>query len=622
MGPIRSIGFKGYRNTQDLVTEFYESQISDIKYPSLSKEEKLFETDEQFGIFYLKSPSNSDAVHMITEEISLFTEQNIIDDPVENPPDALLWYSRHLKGCTAFFAHFMSSEQINYIFHNNKTALIAGMAYGLGKKMFLLAPEPFIIPSDLPDFVKLHTTASQAKKFAKSFISELLQEAKNIQKKAEAYSENKINLRTLQGMRLGEYLAENENEMLINYFIETGAYNEVINGQQTIFVGRKGTGKTANLYAAEKYFKQHRKNLVVTIKPVGYEVEGLIEILEHAGSADARGFFIESLWKYLLYTEITRVIVQRIEELPDNNVNACEKTLIDFVNQYSETILDSFAERLRRVVGNIKLHEFLQSGVGDMREHIASKLHAGILKLIRRNLSGVMAEYENIVVLIDNLDKGWVSGVNTQKVSEILFGLLSVSRILPDEIKNDIKSSIKPNFRITIFLRSDIYSFVKKIAREKDKLEVGRIEWNDKEVLGRVLDERIMMNMDNKLPEQIWSEFFESNVDSKSPKQFILSMTRPRPRDSIFFLKAAISKAISRGHGKVTVEDMFSASEEYSRWAYDSLIDEDYPEKRHMENLLYEFVNDKYIYEETELDQILLGVIGNIEDAENIRLYF
>ena len=63
----------------------------------------------------------------------------------------------------------------------------------------------------------------------------------------------------------------------------------------------------------------------------------------------------------------------------------------------------------------------------------------------------------------------------------------------------------------------------------------------------------------------------------------------PRPRDLIHFVKAAVNRAINRGREKVLEDDFLKAREQYSQYAFDSILKEDDPGKGKLEQVLYEF---------------------------------
>ena len=63
----------------------------------------------------------------------------------------------------------------------------------------------------------------------------------------------------------------------------------------------------------------------------------------------------------------------------------------------------------------------------------------------------------------------------------------------------------------------------------------------------------------------------------------------PRPRDLIHLAKGAISIAVNRAHTRVLEDDLIDAREQYSYYAFDSILKEDDPVKGKLEKVLYEF---------------------------------
>ena len=69
-------------------------------------------------------------------------------------------------------------------------------------------------------------------------------------------------------------------------------------------VGRKGSGKTAIFLKLGSKLAENKRNLVCVIKPIAYDLEGVVSLLKKYKERDAKGYAIESLWKFLLYAEI------------------------------------------------------------------------------------------------------------------------------------------------------------------------------------------------------------------------------------------------------------------------------------------------------------------------------
>ena len=140
------------------------------------------------------------------------------------------------------------------------------------------------------------------------------------------------------------------------------------------------------------------------------------------------------------------------------------------------------------------------------------------------------------------------------------------------------------------FYERIIFAFVRPLMAEQDKLPIERVVWNESSLLVRVLNQRLLQNAPNDITEtDIWAQLFTDEVVGISPLDFILQTTLPRPRDVIFMAKAAINSAINNYHDKVLPEDLLHAREQYSEFAFRSVLAEDDPQRRKLEPILYEF---------------------------------
>ena len=119
-------------------------------------------------------------------------------------------------------------------------------------------------------------------------------------------------------------------------------------------------------------------------------------------------------------------------------------------------------------------------------------LHANIISKIRVVLGKVLESKNRVVILIDNLDKAWEQKENIVLLSDLLFGLLSVTRRIIEDFRKSDQRRRPANLALILFLRSDIFSYIMKGAREKDKISYSRITWHDPKLLIRVLEERFL----------------------------------------------------------------------------------------------------------------------------------
>src|SRR5205823_4802438 len=117
-----------------------------------------------------------------------------------------------------------------------------GIARGYSPRLFMLAHEPFESPIDYQTLLRRHKTAAECRRLANTWLAPVEQDiASHQQRVADALQAQELTA-TLRALSLGDFIAENEEASLGEYFVPTSPYTDALRGQQTIFVGRKGTG--------------------------------------------------------------------------------------------------------------------------------------------------------------------------------------------------------------------------------------------------------------------------------------------------------------------------------------------------------------------------------------------
>ena len=282
----------------------------------------------------------------------------------------------------------------------------------------------------------------------------------------------------LRWLDLGEYVAEDEEADLQKYWIKTPVYREVIGGFTRIVAGRKGTGKSATLIQAANDLRKDRRNLVCVIKPDGYDLEGIVRLLQQYKARDSKGYLVESLWKYLLLSEVAIQLRHDFDARPAGiSPGTAEWELVDFLRTQGRIFETDFAVRLERAVEQLLAGGPVTGGIESERVQIAERLHAGPIRTLRRLVAASLTARNRVCLLIDNLDKTWERTGPLPDLVELILGLLASI----DGFARDLESAQSDNraarVTIAVFVRSDIYSAVAAAAREPDKLPTTRLEW-------------------------------------------------------------------------------------------------------------------------------------------------
>ena len=572
-------------------------------------------------LLYVKPPWNSDSVIAIQEEFktSLFSESIVVDDPNEYSSQILEWYIEKIMTADAVVVHLLSSSHVDNSFHNLRASIVAGLAQGLRRPMIMLAHAPYEPPVDYEKWLSVHETAAACVATAKSWLNEVSTGLTHQRARRQYIGSRTSRKMELRSLFLGDLVAEHEAHTLYDYFVETSSFYQAMDNPLTILLGRRGTGKTAILYAISSEMNSTTSNHVTILKPVGYETHGLIRVVEEIRQHSERGFLIESLWKYLIYSEIANSVATKIRNRPVyQERTAEEKAFLDYCDNNETVLRPPFSERIESAVLSLEG----VGGIVDAREQrlrISEKLHSSLIGELRRHLGIVLATADSLTLLIDGLDDPWGPGEHVHHLAELIGGLLSVVQYIPSDFRRSSSRLNPVNTKVTLLLRSDIFAFIQHLIPEQDKLPIVRVTWDNEDLLLRVLEERMLHGAPRQRnATDIWEELFPAEVVGLTCPDFILRTVLPRPRDLIHLVNGAVTRAINRGSGQVSQDDFLAAREQYSRYAFDSILKEDDPDKGKLEEVLYEFAG---VDTELKLDDIesLLKSVG--VESTNVEFY-
>jgi len=424
----------------------------------------------------------------------------------------------------------------------------------------------------------------------------------------------------LKSLQFGESAAENEAEELVNkYFVETAAYRDAFEGRHGIFVGRKGAGKTANLLMLDAELRKNRRNLVCVIKPVAYELQGIIELLRKYKTLDSKGYVIESLWKYLLYTEMAEALAVELRPSPSGMLGDDELALLRLLERESGKLSGEFSVRLERCVEALIRTNVTDSTIEASRLAISETLHQGEISELRLLMGRLLSRKRRVAVLIDNLDKAWDRQGNLGDLAQFLLGLLSAAGRVATDFRHEDSRRQAVSVSLAIFLRTDIFFQLLANAREPDKIIAFKVDWQDPELLRRVIEARFLSSHeDSVLPEELWTKYFLPSVRGMATKEYFTERILQRPRDLLIFVKAAVAVAVNRGQPLVREIDIAEAEKQYSQYALSSILVENGVTVLQLESILYEFAGASARLGTLEVASLLTKAKVPAEDHQKI----
>jgi len=617
---VTTIGYSQFSNSNSIIKKIIKKQpwdrSSHFDLPTTLGNEP---TREATGLLYIKSAQDNEPSLRISEVLSDIPFELVTDDPNEVPFRHIAWYLAQIGKAYAVVIHLGNERMTGAKFHQAKCALVGGMALALGRRVLILGENISHEPIDYRDLMQSYKNAQEAETLTKRFIGKI---QPTIVKFLE-YMSHDIRVpgapkgTILASIDLGDYVAENELLTLQSYYVETPEFLNGLRPKCSVFVGRKGSGKSANYYMIANRLMESKSNLVCLIKPKEYQLNELIQFIKKELDNANKGYLLESLWKFMLYSEALIVVNNTISEsgVDENLLNPSEKKVRDYFKTSRINWEESFTSRLVKVVRDLC---DIRIGSEDIQTSVSQILHAKEIGRMHDILCNyiIYKDLSHFGILIDGLDANWRMGEDHDITSDVLLSLIGASRDIWRDCNKDIINA--KNWRgisIAIFIRSDVFAVALERARDPDKLQYESISWNDVDSLINMVALRIMAHWKEIEAEHLnWDDVLEPSFGYDDMKLILTNNVLPRPRDFIYYFQRVIYYARSRGTKYLTKRDFQSALYEYSQWVLLSISAEAQPYIPNMFDLLLEFDLKRAILSTDEIDKILLKAGVNEKD--------
>lgn len=367
--------------------------------------------------------------------------------------------------------------------------------------------------------------------------------------------------KTLQDVQLGAPDAE-ADRMLAAYFLKTPHVEAALRLRRTLFLGRKGAGKSALFTQLPRLVSEagHTSTKVILVTPDQYAWSALRQYQE-AGLLPEQAH--ANAWKFTLAIEAGVALADITEEsLASADAIAALKRLKQFVREnYGDTapsILKTAGQILKGIRSfNLSAFGF---GAGMSRAIEDQPVTPQIIESILAAVAAVATEVD-IVIALDKLDDSW-EGSDQSK--QLLIGLLKASKDINDKYRGE---SMASGLAVLIFLRADIYEGLRFDDKDKHRSTEESIDWTP-ELLKDMLQERLPTGVGV-------DELFEPGDmrGSIAPFNYIIKRTFLRPREVLQFLDECIRKAGATSV-QISKDQIRYAEETYSSWKVEDLKQE------------------------------------------------
>lgn len=366
--------------------------------------------------------------------------------------------------------------------------------------------------------------------------------------------------KTLADVDLGGLDAESDHK-LAAHFIETPHVDRAVAGRRTLFLGRKGSGKSALFRQLSTILRERggspREVRVVELTPdeyawaalKGYEEQGLLP--EHAHT---------NAWKLTLAIAAAGAIASTEREWGPDARNAVDR-LKQFVKENFGEFQPSMLATATKVVKGLKSFNLSAFGFGvgfDRAEMAAQPITPGVIDALMDTLAVAFRE-QPVLLELDRLDDSWDG---SPEAEQLLIGLLKAAKDM-----NDAFGAGSGGLRVLVFLRSDVYDGLRFDDKDKHRPLEEHILW-DPEGLREMLSKR--------LPDEIDAdELFESGDmrGSIKPFNYIVKRTFLRPREILQFVELALGEEDPKAT-EISKDSIRNAEARYSRWKVEDLRQE------------------------------------------------
>jgi hypothetical protein len=326
---------------------------------------------------------------------------------------------------------------------------------------------------------------------------------------------------SLSMVDFGAPAAERDIERgLEEYFVESEAYNRVRSGAKRILIGGRGIGKSA-IFQILARRERDAGSFVIELAPEDYSYELLTQTMaSQSGGSWAKHGAYAAAWKYLIYVLIMKEVAARRVHLPKGTGGQIYKYIRDNHVNHEASRLASLVSYLKRMEG-IKIGPYEAT----MRARELEKLYK--LEEIHHLLPALreVATSRRVIVLVDELDRGWDSSEDARAFIAGLFqACISVN-------------SLHDNLRVYMSLRQELYEEIPELYDDAQKYRdmIETIRWNSDSLLTLIANRirHSLPALTGRDDKACWDVLFADGPGGVFP--YMIDRTLYRPREIIQF---------------------------------------------------------------------------------------
>ena len=589
---LTTVGHSRYTNSKTIATKLSKKKPwtrgAHLNAPSLMASKP---TRGARQILYLRGPSEDEASLRVEETLEASGLSVIIDDPSEVPFQPISWYLTRLETSFAVLMELGSRTGQRGSLHTAKCALVAGVSVACGRRLLMLGEDIEGGPIDYRDLLRSYKNAADAATITKQWLAPLSRELWELEQiaRADITSTPSQAVPLFKKVHIGDYVAENELSDLAAYFVETAEFEDALAGTFKVFVGRKGTGKSAVTHMVADRIRENKRNLARVIAPKGYELTQILKLVSEFDPS-TRNRFVEGLWKYLISTEALIAIWDDFKDKPlDASWSVAEARIRDLVSARLDIISLSFASRIIQAL-QTQRQSIDENGLVS-ESTILARLQSTEIQNLRDAICGYLSsEQRELTLLLDDMVPGWESAEQRGELSALLLSMVTASRELWRDWEYRMAEAGCRAPSLLLFLRSDIFASMLQESDEPDKVDHRLVYWEDADALLDLINRRIEASLGENLDGVLnWNDLLESEFSYDTMKRLIAGSILCRPRDIIYYFDRVFFNANRRKATSLAKRDFGAALRDYSEYALQALSSEWSPHIPDLADSLLEF---------------------------------
>lgn len=620
-GIFDTLGYYEYQTSEDL----RQRLMSTIEVPATRAQWPL---DHKAPIYIVEPAVRNDANILLTSRVKKAGYRYRSFNPVE---DVRLSSSDALRQvATASGVVMMLQEDLSDTAraHNVRAMFVAGLASGMGKPTLIIAPVGYDAPLDVRDAVKYFRYPADIIELVMSFTPAVNSYSQQVE--PPPISTDNV----LEILAIGDPTAENEMTTLSQYYLRTNEYQRALRGEVNLVVGRKGSGKTALFIQVRDRIRSDKRNIMVDLKPEGYQLLKLKEAILAYLSEGSRQHLITGFWEYLILLEVAYKLLEKDKNTYKFNheINELYLELEQTYRTDSFSVEGDFSERLSSLSQRLAdeyearhpdaLHSMSAGAMS--AEEVSRVLYAHDIRHLKERISAYLEKKQSVWILFDNLDKGWsTNGVDVLDAT-VLRCLIDAGRKIEREMARAGHS-----FHCIVFVRNDVYEHLMQNSADYGKEMRATLDWTDADLLKEMLRLRLVSSLEkgasNMTFEALWRMVCTPQIEGEDSSNYIISRSLMRPRNVLKIFNHARGFAVNFGHTRIEEEDFEKGLKAYSQ---DLIIelDRELADVSHgARDLLYHFIDVSNVLGASEVRSILesAGVeSGDMSAVLDYLLYY